>query len=66
MISNTMLDRYTGEREFYNRMGWASCPKCEKICYNWEELKKHIDCCVYKEREQGINLVNRKFTWKIK
>ncbi len=65
-ISNCMLDRYTDEREFYKRMGWACCPECDQIHYNWEELCKHIDSCVYNDTEQGINLNNTKFKWSIK
>jgi len=61
-----MLDRYTGEREFYEKMGWACCPECDKIHYDWEELCKHIDCCVYGDTEQGINPNDKNFTWSIK
>ena len=65
-ISNSMIDRYTDEREFYKRMGWACCPECDKIFYDWKELKKHIDSCVYGDSEQGINPNNKRFTWSIK
>ena len=64
-ISNSMLDRYTDEREFYKRMGWASCPECDDIHYNWEELKQHIDSCVYGDKQQGINPNDKRFTWSI-
>ncbi len=65
-ISNTMLDRYSDERDFYKRMGWACCPECDTIYYNWEELKQHIDCCVYGDKQQGINPNDKRFTWSIK
>jgi len=65
-ISSNTMDRYTEEREFYKRMGWACCPECDNIFYDWEELKRHIDCCVYGDSEQGINPSNKQFTWSIK
>ena len=65
-ISSNTMDRYTEEREFYKRMGWACCPECDNIFYDWEELKRHIDCCVYGDSEQGINPSNKQFTCSIK
>ena len=42
----TMDNRYSEEAEFYRRMGWACCPECDRIFYDFEELERHIDSCV--------------------
>ena len=61
----TMDNRYSEEAEFYRRMGWACCPECDKIFYDFAELERHIDKCVYGSREQGINVSNKSFKWEI-
>lgn len=55
--------RYSEEQAYYNRMGWASCPECDKIFYDMQELKEHADVCVY--GEQGINPNKLECKWSI-
>ena len=60
-----MMDyNWDDERDFYKRMGWCSCPECDRMFWNWQEFKEHADKCVY--GEQGINMRKQKFDWCVR
>jgi len=52
---------WTPEEDYYKRMGWCSCPECDRVYYDWEQFVVHAESCVY-GTEQGVQLSKLKFT----
>ena len=57
------VTRFAYEHEFYVKMGWCSCPECDRVCYTWEEFAEHAPKCVY--GEQGVDMNKHDFTWHV-
>ena len=59
-----MKHNFEPEEDYYNRMGWCSCPECDRVFYDWEQFLQHAEPCVY-GTEQGVKLSKLKFSTSV-
>ena len=55
-----MKHNFEPEEDYYARMGWCSCPECDRVFYDWEQFLQHAEQCVY-GTEQGVKLSKLRF-----